>query len=153
MKQPCPKNTRVILFSLLAVGLLFLAGCGRKAANDETTDQGAQDMISKVAKIVRNDEAVWPVDIPPDVPEFTQGRLSAAQKSVTAAGARWVMVVTDVEEGGFSAYADDLKSGGWEVTGTVLENSGTWSATREGFNLTLTFDGNKGRLTVEMFAS
>ena len=153
MKQPCHKNTRIAFLSLLAVGLLFLIGCGQKAPHDETTDQGAQDIIGKVAKVVRNDEAAWPVEIPPDVPEFTQGKISAAQKSVTASGAKWVMVLSEVDEGGFSAYADELKYGGWEVTGTLLEKSGTWSATRESFNLTLTFDGNTGRLTVQMSAS
>ena len=153
MTQPFPRYRHIAFLSLIVVGLLFLIDCGRKAPNDETTDQGAQDVIGRVAKVVRNDEAAWPVEIPPDVPEFTQGKISAAQKSVTARGAKWVMILSEVEEGGFSAYADELKCGGWEVTGTVLEKSGTWSATREGFNLTLTFEGNTGRLTVEMFAS
>jgi hypothetical protein len=138
------------LFSglLLAAGLLALLSCGPKAADDKTGDETGSDIVRRVAKIVRNDEASWPDEIPDDVPAFTEGRITAVRKAVTAAGTSWTIHLAGVEEGGFVRYFGELKNSGWDTTVAPLETSGSATARKESFELTLSWDGGEGSLIV-----
>jgi hypothetical protein len=141
-------------FGLIAAGLaalvLALAACGSRADKDQSTEKTVQDFVHRVNKIVRNDEASWPDDVPDGVPEFTQGKIVSAQKGLTANGTSWTICVSEVEEGGFDAYFDSLKSGGWETTIVKSEGGGSYSARTESLGLSLNFSGDQGTLVIRL---
>jgi hypothetical protein len=143
----------LLFLLILAAGLLALLACGQKAADDKTGDGTGSEFIRRVAKIVRNDEASWPAEIPDDVPAFAEGRITAVRKAVTADGTSWTIHLAGVEQGGFERYFGELKTAGWDTTVTPFEASGSATARKESFDLTLNWDGSEGSLVVQLTAS
>jgi len=147
-------NPRRLLFVfILAAGLLAFLACGQKAADDKTGDGTGSELVRRVAKVVRNDEASWPAEIPDDVPAFAEGRITTVRRAVTADGTSWTIHLAGVEEGGFVRYFGELKSAGWDTTVTSFETSGTATARKESFALDLNWDGGEGSLVVQLSGS
>jgi hypothetical protein len=146
------RNPRRLFFLLiLAAGILAMMACGqKKSADDKTGDGTGSEFVRRVAKVLRNDEASWPAEIPDDVPAFAEGRITAVRKAVTADGASWTIHLAGVEEGSFERYFGELKDAGWDTTFTPLETSGSATARKESFVLTLNWEGTEGSLVVQL---
>lgn len=153
MHDVSAKSSRTLLVLILAAGILAFLACGQKAADDKTGDETNSDLVRRLAKIVRNDETSWPAELPDDVPAFAEGRITAVRKAVTPDGTSWTIHLAGVEEGGFVRYFGELKSDGWDTTVTPLETSGSATARKESFALTLNWDGSEGTLVVQLIAS
>jgi hypothetical protein len=153
MRGASGKSSRVLFLLVLTAGILAATACGQKAADDKVSDETGSDLVRRVAKIVRNDEASWPVEIPDDVPEFSEGRITSAQKALTPSGTSWTIHLAGVEEGGFVRYMGELKGAGWDTTIASLETSGSATARKESFALTLSWELSGGTLVIQMSAS
>jgi len=150
------RDTRQTLKGMIAVlaAAALLAGsaaCSRSAREKETA-QAVSDFAERIDRIVRNDEASWPPDLPEDVPPFTRAAILSADKALTANGTSWTIRLSDVEEGAFDAYFGALDASGWATTTTQFGPDGRYEAHRESFELVLSFSGKQGTLVVRLIS-
>ena len=152
MNRDTRPTLKWLIAALAAAALLAGAAACSRSAREKETAQAVSDFAERVDRIVRNDEAAWPPDLPEDVPPFTRAAILSADKALTANGTSWTIRLADVEEGAFDAYFSALSGSGWETTTDRSGPGGRYVAHRESFNLTLHFNGNRGTLVVRMIS-
>ncbi len=148
-KRPLVSLSRPVP-ALLLVLVFLSATCGLKKDKGEEAEQTAARITHKVVGIVRGGEASWPDDAPGDVPVFSQGRIVAAEKGLTADGTRWTIRLADIEEGALDAYFRSLRDSGWNTSSETVEGGGEGSASKESLSLTLSCQGGQGTLVIKM---
>ena len=140
----------VFVFMAVVVMLAVFAACGSRSSRDEEAARAVAHLVEKVDGIVRNDDAVWPPDLPEDVPQFTGGTILRTDKGLTANGTSWTVRLADLEEDACDAYISALQGSGWETTAVRSGSSGRYTARWESFDLTLDVNGKRGTLIVRM---
>jgi hypothetical protein len=140
---------RAIILAATGAAVLVFAACGG-SDRGRASDRAVSDFVQRVNKVVRNDQAAWPEEIPDDVPPFDQGRIVSVVKGLTPNGTSWTLHLAGVEEGGFEAYRQELASSGWETENTVQQGGGRFTARVESFSLRLDYQGERGTLVVRL---
>lgn len=131
-------NSKRALFGfvlLLAAGLLFLSGCGKKTPGERAGELSVSKMIEKATggkaeidfktgqmkiKTAEGDAVItgggtWPGDLPEEFPQFRAGAIVSSSNSTTDQGKSWLVIFRDVEADAVAAYIEDLKNNGWNV--------------------------------------
>jgi hypothetical protein len=129
MKRVIPR----VLLAMLVITVFLIAGCGRSTTSSnspapQTQSQTQAELQSQVQALLQKQRAGqtsarWPSEMPPDVPVFTYGTITASSNNVNGAGA--IQAVFDnVDPGAFDKYRNDLKKAGWTINDSQRSANG-----------------------------
>lgn len=119
------KNKKILrIFTFLLV-LAAITGCGQKQEKEVTgkDDLKQESNESSVQSIPEIPDVLlkggWPSELAPeDLPEYTQGTVV---NSGEVDGTRYIKI-RDTDQDRLNAYLNELKNGGWIVTGSSSES-------------------------------
>jgi hypothetical protein len=154
-----------LLVLVLAVSVVALAGCGRKAASEKLAEGmmektlekatggdvdldlggGGKDVTIKTkdGTTTMSETTEWPSDIFTEVPRFTYGKVERVSRTTdTQNGQKSMMVwIVELQEGGVEKYEKELEGAGWESQMSIAGGEGGMISAQKG-NLGLTVSYN-----------
>jgi len=96
--------------------------------------------------------SVWPVDMPPEVPKFSYGKVKAVTRSTMPEGKSWVVVFENAQGNIVKDYESKLKSNGFKTVATIVTSDqgegGSISGTKDKLNVTLIIGSGSASLSV-----
>lgn len=151
--------------------LPMLAGCGGKSADGKASEAMAEralesatgkdvDLSIEEEKVTIEGEGFkaelsqateWPADVPPEVPEFEQGKVERVHKSEAEGRRSWNVYYTEIKADGPDRYAALLEQGGWKVQSMKMgDKAGMLSGERGniGINFAYSMEESRGTLTI-----
>ncbi len=152
--------------ALLILGLVVLPAC---KSGEKTAEEMAKNAIEKATggkavvdikggsfkvkteggEMSWGEAAVWPEDLPSDVPKFTYGKITGVVRASGADGKHWTLALAEVEADGLGKYIETLKTAGWSIVMDARSvEGGTVVAEKGKFNLTFGYSesGKAGSL-------
>jgi hypothetical protein len=148
--------------ALLILGLVVLPACksGEKTAEEMAKNAiggkavvdikgGSVKVKTEGGEVSWGEAAVWPEDLPSDVPKFTYGKVTGVVRASGADGKHWTLALAEVEADGLGKYIETLKSAGWSIVMDARSaEGGTVVAEKDKFNLTFGYSesGKAGSL-------
>ncbi|MCX6180113.1 MAG: hypothetical protein NT163_12265 [Chlorobiales bacterium] len=167
--MPIPSKVRSIgiFFALLSLGVT-LSSCQKKIedvlvekAIEQSTGKkvdiksGGQNITieSEGKKIeIQGNSAVWPTDMPTEVPKFSYGKIKAVTRSTMPEGKSWTVVCENVMGNIVKDYESNLKSCGFKTVATIVTSdqgeSGSVSGTKDKLNVALIIGSGSASLSV-----
>jgi len=124
-----------------------------KKASEKASEKMIEKSIGDDAEVDINDEMItvktdegtfttdanakdWPQEIPKDVPEFTNGKVTAVTTQLMDDSHNWVIVFGDVPENAIEDYETTLKGEGFTILLTTLAGTGGYmTAEKDNYNV------------------
>lgn len=154
MKKLTTLNCKRVFLVILAMSLITTFYSCKKAsekAGEKMIEKSIGDDVevdiddekitieTKEGKFTTDARAkVWPKEIPDDVPEFTNGKVSAVTTQEMGASNNWVIIFGDVPENALEDYKTKLKGEGFTIVfSTVAGMGGHMAAEKDNYNVVI----------------
>lgn len=150
----------VVVVALGLVGFLMSGFASRKAGEKMAENILENELGGKVdigsngtdvsietdrGNVQMGGSAVWPTNMPEDVPRLTAGKLLMAASVSTG----WQVVAEDVSQEDYTAYYTALKGKNWVESGMMFDpNIGMVQMTKGQYTLVLAFDSEEKSLSL-----
>lgn len=163
------------LVVVLAVSVVALAGCGKKAASekvaegmlektlenatggDADVDLGGGDVTitTKEGTTTMSEASEWPSDMFAEVPKFTYGVVERVNRSRNTQNEQQSMTVwiADVQDGAIEKYTKDLEGAGWESQMSITSGQGGMVTAQKGnLGLTVAYNSEDKTAALNVFS-
>ena len=152
MKKLTVLNSKRVLLVLLSLSLMTAFYSCKKAA-EKASEKMIEKSIGDDAEVNINDDMItvktdegtfttdakakdWPQEIPKDVPEFTNGKVTAVTTQVMGDSQNWVIVFEDVAENAIEDYKTTLTDKGFTIVLTTTAGTGGYmTAEKDDYNV------------------
>ena len=86
----------------------------------------------------------WPIEIPNDVPEFTEGKIVIVNTQEMVDGKNWVVIFEDVSQEAIENYKKELENNNFKINFTTTAGTGTHFAAEKGKLIVMLMGDEKG---------
>ncbi len=165
MKKLISLNCKRVLLVLLSLSLMT-AFYSCKKASEKASEKMIERSIGNDAKVDINDEKItvktdegtfttdanakdWPKEIPKDVPQFTNGKVTAVTTQSMGDSNSWMMVFSDVPENAIEDYKTTLTGEGFTIVLTTTAGTGGYmTAEKDNYNVVVMAADGDATVTV-----